>query len=165
MRAIWRPQGSSYWFPCRSTQVSKKRAVNTHALRDTQGQMLDIFTLSLYRSCIMLRCNGELYSYFYYSCTLLSAQFPLTLNNAAGHCAATSRSSPYQQISAHSAISKSNYAQFSIYGANAINPISPFTQEQHQMFVFSCCSPKRNAYWGEFLSTTPAFFDVYNCYS
>lgn len=145
--------------------MSKKRAVNTHALRDTQGQMLDIFTLSLYRSCIMLRCNGELNSYYYYSCTLLSAQFPLTLNNAAGHCAATSRSSPYQQISAHSAISKSNYAQFSIYGANAINPISPFTQEQHQMFVFSCCSPKRNAYWGEFLSTTPAFFDVYNCYS
>ena len=165
MRAIWRPRGLSHWFPCWSTQVSEKRALCTHALRDTQGQMLDIFTLSLYLSCIMLRCNGELYCYYYYCCTLLSAQFPLTLNNAAGHCAATSRSSPYQQISARSAISKSNYVQFSIYGANAINPISPFTQEQHQMFVFSCCSPKRDAYQGEFLSTTPTFFDAYYYYS
>lgn len=119
----------------------------SHTLMHSEAHGYYISLLSLSLPCIMLHCNRELYRYYYYYCTLLSA--PPTLNNAAGHCAEaptpspSSRSSPYQQISARSAIVKSNYVQFSIYGANTINTISPFTQEQHQMFVFSPYSPRR----------------------
>lgn len=41
--------------------------------------------------------------------------------------------------------------QFSAYRAKTINTINSFTQEQHQMFVFSRCTPQKNA---------PAFADV-----
>lgn len=91
----------------------------------------------------------------------------LTLNNASGHCAEDppppphpsylSHSGTYQQISACSATVKRNYYNFYVYRANSINTINQFTQQQHPMFVFCCCSPKRMQILVELLPTTPPF--------
>lgn len=142
------PRGFSYWFPCSAFYAHK------HGLAPGDVQMLVLF---ISRCCALLLLLLLLHSAL--------STIPLTLNNAAGNCAAASNppppshSSQYQQISACSAVVKSNYAQFSVYRANTINTISPFTQQWHWMFVFRLlCSQKNLCFWWRLSSSTAFAF-------
>lgn len=81
----------------------------------------------------------------------LSTNAP-ALNNAAGYCA---EAPPPQPTNFHPIAARISRfpltlpswtvtkVKFSIYGASAMNTISPFTQRHHQIFLFCRCSSTR----------------------